>query len=329
MDSVTQVALGASLAAVCVPAEHRRKAVLVGAMLGTLPDLDVFIDYGDAVSNFTFHRGFSHSLFTLIPFSIGLWAVLKRFWQPVMDAPKGWFWAIVLALVTHPLLDAHTAYGTQLFWPVDSPPVMWSTLFIIDPLYTLPLLIGMLVILISPSKTWAKKTLSVGIVLSTLYLGWSWVGKTLTHQAVAERFPEAISEGRVFSTPTPFNSILWRVVVLDDENYYEGFYSVLKPEEGVAYTQHAKNLRLFEVGRELWSVKQLEWFASGFNKAEVMDDQLVVTDLRMGFEGNYVFRHVVANIGNPHPVAIESTRLEREFDGDDLDEFWVMLKAAF
>ncbi len=48
-----------------MPREHRRKALLVGAMLGTLPDLDVFIDFGDAVRNFTYHRGFSHSLFIL------------------------------------------------------------------------------------------------------------------------------------------------------------------------------------------------------------------------------------------------------------------------
>ena len=65
MDSITQAALGACVTAVCVPREHRRRALVAGAMLGTLPDLDVFIDFGDAVRNFTYHRGFSHSLFVL------------------------------------------------------------------------------------------------------------------------------------------------------------------------------------------------------------------------------------------------------------------------
>ena len=67
MDSLTQAALGAGVAAVCVRPEHRRRALLAGAMLGTVPDLDVLIDYGDAVANFTYHRGFSHSLFVLPP----------------------------------------------------------------------------------------------------------------------------------------------------------------------------------------------------------------------------------------------------------------------
>ena len=62
MDSLTQIALGSCVAAACVPGPHRRKAALLGAALGTVPDLDVFVDYGDPVANFTMHRGFSHSL---------------------------------------------------------------------------------------------------------------------------------------------------------------------------------------------------------------------------------------------------------------------------
>ena len=73
MDSITQAALGACVTAACVPRGHRRKALLAGAMLGTLPDLDVFIDYGDAVRNFTFHRGFSHSVFVLPAVALAIW----------------------------------------------------------------------------------------------------------------------------------------------------------------------------------------------------------------------------------------------------------------
>ena len=126
MDSVTQLALGVSVAAVCVPAKHRRRALVVGGALGTLPDLDVMIDYGNSIANFTLHRGFSHSLVILIPFAVSLWLILRRYYKPVREAPKPWFWAVMLALITHPLLDAHTAYGTQLFWPLAVTPTMWS-----------------------------------------------------------------------------------------------------------------------------------------------------------------------------------------------------------
>ena len=136
----------ACVTALCVPPEHRRKALVAGAMLGTLPDLDVFIDFGDAVRNFTYHRGFSHSLFVLPGVAVLIWMALRRWWAPVRAAPRPWLIAILLALITHPLLDAHTAYGTQLLWPLAPTPTSWSTLFIIDPLYTLPLLAGVTVI---------------------------------------------------------------------------------------------------------------------------------------------------------------------------------------
>ena len=147
MDSVTQAALGACVTAVCVPPEHRRKALLVGAMLGTLPDLDVLIDFGDAVRNYTYHRGFSHSLFVLPGVALLIWLALRRWWAPVREAPWPWLLGISLALITHPLLDAHTAYGTQLWWPLAVTPASWSTIFIIDPAFTLPLVVGCVAIL--------------------------------------------------------------------------------------------------------------------------------------------------------------------------------------
>ena len=112
MDSLTQAVLSASIAGAVAPAGQRRKALLVGAALGTLPDLDVVIDYGDAVRNFTNHRSFSHSLIVLATFSVLLWLLLRRWWAPVREAPLRWLAVISLALLTHPLLDAHTAYGT-------------------------------------------------------------------------------------------------------------------------------------------------------------------------------------------------------------------------
>ena len=148
-------------------------------MLGTLPDLDVFVDFGDAVRNFTYHRGFSHSLFVLPGVAALIWLALRRWWAPVREAPGRWFVAIGLALVTHPLLDAHTAYGTQLFWPLAVTPTSWSTIFIIDPLYTLPLLVGVIVIGGWGARRNAGRVLITGLVLSTAYLGWTWIGKTI------------------------------------------------------------------------------------------------------------------------------------------------------
>ena len=66
MDSVSQLVLGA---AVSVAVMGRRvpvwQAAVVGAVCGTLPDLDVFIDHGDAIRNMTLHRTESHALLYL------------------------------------------------------------------------------------------------------------------------------------------------------------------------------------------------------------------------------------------------------------------------
>ena len=325
MDSLTQILLGASVTAVCLPKNQRRKAVLVGTVLGTVPDLDVFINYGDAVANFTYHRGFSHSLFVLFPFALLIWTVLKKYYEPVRSAPEPWLLAIMLALITHPLLDAHTTYGTQLFWPLTTPPVMWSTIFIIDPLYTLPLLIGVVLVLIKPDKVWATRGLAAGLILSTSYLGWTWIGKVLIEDQALATLNVDASEVRLFSVPTPFNSLLWRIVVLQGDNYLEGYYSLLDPDQTIEFESHSRNTELLGQVSELESVKRLNWFSHGFIKSNIVEDQLVISDIRMGFKDNYVFSHAVAEAGNPHWYEIESRLLASEFGAEDLDFVWQKL----
>ncbi len=321
MDSLSQAVLGAGVAGVCAPAGHRGKAMLLGAGLGTLPDLDVFIDFGGAVENFTYHRGFSHSLLVLAPASALIWLALRRWWAPVRDKPLRWLAAVSLALLTHPLLDAHTAYGTQLFWPFAVPPTSWATLFIIDPLYTLPLLTGVLVAAFRRQA--AGIALGIGLSISTLYVGWSWVAQSIVESHVEDVLASSqLEEAQVFITPTPFNTLLWRVVVVDGDTYLEGFDSLVVDEETPGFTSHVSGASLMEEAGDIWAVQRLRWFASGFVKAEVDDDKLVISDLRMGQEPVYVFSHVVAARDNPHWMAITTELLPASFDDRALAGLW-------
>ncbi len=321
MDSLSQAVLGASVAGAIAPAGHRGKAMLLGAGLGTLPDLDVFIDFGGAVENFTYHRGFSHSLLVLAPFSVLLWLLLQRWWAPVREAPLRWLCAIGLTLLTHPLLDAHTAYGTQLFWPLPVPPTSWATLFIIDPLYTLPLLVGVLVAAFR--RRVAGTALRVGLVLSTLYVGWSWVAQATVSRNVEDALASMqLQDAPVFMTPTPLNTLLWRVVVMTDDGYLEGFDSLLIDEGVMRFTAHASAVDAMNIAGDVWAVERLRWFARDFVKASVENDKLVISDLRMGQEPVYVFSHVVAARGNPHWTPISTELLPMSFGDRALAETW-------
>ena len=180
MDSLTQMVLGGASAALVAPARHRRAALVAGGVLGTLPDLDIvplLLSGADAVDFVTWHRGPSHSLLVLAPAGWLLWLLLRRTWTPVREAPARWFWAIELALLTHPLLDAFTVYGTQLFWPLPGRPVMVASVFIIDPVYTIPLLAACAAAWWLRDRRSATWCLVAGFCISSTYLAWSLAGE--------------------------------------------------------------------------------------------------------------------------------------------------------
>ncbi len=330
MDSLTQITLGACVAAAAVPPGQRRKAAGLGAFLGTLPDLDVFLNYGGPVENFTMHRGFSHSLFVLAGFGTLLWLVMQRWWKPVRDHPRPWLAAILLALLTHPLLDAHTAYGTQLFWPIPSPPVAWATLFIIDPLYTLPLLAGLIAVLIRPASKIAGRFLTSGLVVSTLYLGWSWLAQgVVAHNARQSLATQGLSAPRMFITPSPLNTLLWRVVARTENGYFEGFDSLVAEDGPIRFTFHpSDDQAMAAASADISAAGRLQWFANGFVSADVLDGTLVITDLRMGAGDNYVFRHAVAQYGNPHWHPIPAQRLRMLSRSGLLSATWERIWSA-
>ena len=216
MDSLTQAVLGASI----------QGALLYGAMLGTLPDLDVIIDYGDAVADMTYHRGFSHSLLVLSLLAVALTVLIRRLRPNPAYSTRRLFLAIWLALITHPLLDAFTSYGTQLFWPLQTPPVAWSSVFIIDPLYTVPLLLAVVVGLVRGLRDRPQWLAISALCLSSVYLASTLAGKWMAEQRVQDVLAErGIQSDVLFSSPTPFNSLLWRVTVVDGADYHEALVS--------------------------------------------------------------------------------------------------------
>ena len=299
MDSFSQIVLGGAVAAAIAPAAHRRAALLAGAALGTLPDLDslpIALFSDNPVTLMTVHRSFSHSLFVLPLVGWLVWWLFKRFGNGrVAASPTRWFWAIQLALVTHPLLDAFTVYGTQLWWPLAPPPTMWSSVFIIDPLYTIWLLLACIAAWCLRERVAAQRALAVGLVLSSAYLGWSLLAKSMVDRE-AERTLASMGLGDApyFSVPMPFNTLLWRVVAMTPSGYVEAERSVLVDDGPLHFRGYPSNVQALREAADVPVVQRLVWFNRGFMRAEVQEDRLVLSDLRMGLEPDYNFSFEVA-----------------------------------
>lgn len=296
MDSLTHLFVGGAIAAAIAPPGQRRAALLAGAALNTLPDLDVLplMLSDDPVMRMTWHRAATHSLLVLPWVGFLLWWWFRGRGGRVSQAPRRWFWIFQCALLSHPLLDAFTVYGTQLLWPLPVPPAMWSTLFIIDPLFTLPLVLACAIAWFARGRR-GTQVLVAGLSLGVAYLGWSVLAKSLVDRA-AQRSLVAmgLADAPRFSVPMPFNTLLWRVVAMTPEGFVEGERSLVADRGPMRFTQHRFDVEALAAARTMPAGARLLWFNHHFAKAEVRDGQLVLTDLRMGAEPDYSFRFVVA-----------------------------------
>ena len=289
MDSLTQIALGS---AVGVAVMGRRtavwKAALWGAVGGTLPDLDAFIDHGNAVLNMTLHRAESHALFYLtLAAPVLAWIVSRIHREAALF--ERWWLALWLILITHPLLDVMTVYGTQLLLPFTNYPWGVGSVFIIDPLYTVPLIVGVVAALWLKSLKGLRWN-AAGLVLSSLYLVWSVVAQQqVTQVARSSLQQQGLAVDALLVTPAPFNTLLWRLVAMTPTQYLEGHYSLLDKSPRITWTAYDRGAALaMQHARDPY-VARIAAFSHGFYRVSETNGHLFVTDLRMGQEPAYTF----------------------------------------
>jgi len=321
MDSITQAALGASVAYAVAGKSLGSRALIYGAVLGSLPDLDVLVPYEDAVDNFTYHRSWSHSFVTLSVFSIVLFALSKHWWERQGVNALRAFLLLWLVLVTHPLLDSFTVYGTQIWWPISHYPVGWGSIFIIDPVYTIPLLITFILIFVKDRSAksarqkavFRSKTVYTGLLISSLYLlATVVIQKQVEKEALAALRTVGFEQESYAVLPTP-GLILWRIVARDADTYLEGFHSLLKPHRDLRFERFDTNETLLDSVADEPAVLRLRSFTKGLYASAAEEDYVLISDLRMGIEAQYVFRFRVARIAPETGVitVLKPTQLQR------------------
>ena len=317
MDSITQIALGAAVSETVMQNKVGRKASLWGAVCGTLPDLDVLIPMGNAVKDFTYHRAESHAFFYMVLAApLFVWLITKIH-PSTKELKVRWLLAVFLSFITHALLDSFTIYGTQLLLPFSDFPVGWSTIFVIDPLYTIPLLLGLAsLFFIKQNSKRASKLNIAGLVISSLYLVWSiWVHTHVSSVAENSFINQNISVSKTLVGPSPFNTLLWRVIGMTDSGYVEGSYSLLDKSDEIKFKFHSSENELLNPISDDWNVKRLQWFTKGFYRVSNINDKIVITDLRMGVGTLYFFRFAVGE----KKYNIISTAQVEKLDPEEID----------
>ncbi|WP_430908156.1 metal-dependent hydrolase [Maribacter sp. 2-571] len=283
MDSLTQIVLGASVGEAVLGKKVGNKAIWYGAIAGTIPDLDVLVNYvTDTVTAIEWHRGFSHSLvFSVLFAPVFGWLVWKLH-RGREASWKDWSWLFFWGLFTHPVLDAFTTWGTQLFWPFKTR-LAFQNIFVIDPLYTLPFLTFLLLAMCYKRTTEKRRTYNrLGLVVSSAYLLLTLLLKGIAYAKFTDSLTEqGIAYQQIDTRPTPMNTLLWTANIEAGDAYLIGNYSFFDSKP-IHFTAYPKNHQLLGDLKTNDNVNRLITIAEGWYTISKREDRLYFNDLRFG-----------------------------------------------
>ena len=288
MDSLTQLVLGAAVGEAVLGKKIGNKAILWGAIGGTIPDLDVVLKYFfDEITATQMHRGFSHSLVFVILISPILGWLAKKIHKKLNEVSfKDWTIMFFWIVLTHPLLDAHTTWGTQFFWPLKYR-LAYQNIFVVDPLYTLPFLIFVLITMFYKRNHPNRKLFNrIGIIVSSFYMLLTIGFKYISHISFTNQLKSKKIEYLELNTkPTPLNSILWNALVETETGFITAYYSLFDSKEIHFSREFKKNHQLLNPYKDQKVIKQLVEISNGWYYIEKVNDKLLFWDMRFGQSG--------------------------------------------
>lgn len=302
MDPLSQAVLGVSLAqSVTRNKSQLRQAFWIGALSGMAPDLDILIrSSADPMLFLEYHRQFTHSLI-FIPVGALLCALFFHFFVHKTLPFRLTYLYSFAGFATHGLLDACTSYGTQLFWPFSDERVAWNVVSIIDPLFTLPLLVLVLIVFFKRKVVFAY----IAFMFAISYLSLGVLQKQRAEVAllalVAERGQQA---ERMHIKPSFGNRHLWKLIYEYDGRYYVDAVRLLADTKVITGTSIAK----LDLSKDfLWlhpdtvqasDIERFRWFSDDF-LAISPDNPNLIMDMRYSFLPNQI--HAMWGIEiNPH-----------------------------
>ncbi|BAO55629.1 metal-dependent hydrolase [Nonlabens marinus] len=303
MDSLTQIVLGAAVGEAVLGRRVGNKALLYGAIAGTIPDLDVLVqNFADTITATEAHRGFSHSIIFCVLAAPLLGGLVNKIESKQKLGWKPWAWLFFWCLFTHPLLDCFTTWGTQLFWPFDWR-IAFNSIFVIDPLYTIPFMVCVIwAIFLKRSSTLRKKLNWTGIAISSTYLictvGLKMIATARFEQALEN---QKIDYNHISTRPGAFSTILWNANVETENAYLLGDYSFFDSQP-ISFDLYPKNRSAepeFESPQAREDIERMKDIAQGWYLMENKNGKWYFYDLRFGLrpinqnEKEFVFAYIV------------------------------------
>jgi inner membrane protein len=274
----------------------------------------------------------------IVGFVLANWVYRRtRKLAPLSENPswQSWSWLFFWGIFTHPMLDACTAYGTQLFQPFSDFRVNWNTISVVDPIYTVPFLICVIIASrltrYSSKRAWFNWA---GIALSSAYLLFTVFNKVRTDRIFEQSLVEQkIDYQRFTSSPTIFNNILWQAVAETDTAYFEGRYSLLDTEKRVKkFDELPKNHELLLPYREQRVVQILEWFSDDYyNVSQVNDSVFQFNNLKYGtlsYEPGQEPQYIFSFRFKDEDGTLVQLPSEFERDPDAFGQLWERLKGV-
>jgi len=287
MDSITHLCLGGLLGEAFLGRRAGTRALLCGAILGSLPDIDMAVyPFLDPIGQLELHRGATHSLF-FEALAAPIFGWLLSCWKPATGRLKEteptsairWTLLALLAFWTHTLLDCFTGYGTQALLPFRDLRIGWNILFMLDPLLTGPMFLLFLTIpWLKRKRPGRRKLAATGLLFVVLYLT-----AATSFQAKAESVfrEELTAQGHgdvpLLVKPTAFNTLLWVGIARIGDDYLVSDYSLFDPPQQHPFSAE-KTIRLqghpeyLDLVREQREVERLLWFAGDFYRVSKEDE---------------------------------------------------------
>ena len=289
MDPLSQGTVGAAFAQSAANKNNIFKIGVIGFLAGLAPDLDILIQSStDPILFLEYHRQFTHSLF-FIPFgSLIVALVLFPLVKSSMSIKTVYF-ASLLGYATHGLLDACTSYGTQIFWPFSNERVTWNNISIVDPLFTIPVLI-----LIGIAIKTKKKIFSffaIGWISFYLSLGFVQYERALL-AAIELANDRGHNPERLTLKPSFGNLILWKSIYQHDETFYVDAIRTVRSStwclgESIRVFDYQYHLPdLDEKSQQKKDIERFRWFSQDYLGYE--KERNIVSDVRYSMIPNQI-----------------------------------------